>query len=385
MRTEFKGRTSHQNNTAFLHLMGAVMVMFGHQCALLDKAPPMIFWDTMQSVGVKIIFFISGFLITRSLFTSRGNLFQRSVAYFVKRLGRIYPELFACLAVSAFIIGPLYTSLSPGEYFANPGTAFYVTANLRLFVVYALPGVFTHNPYPGAVNGSLWTIPVELALYLLIWLIVLLFPRKIQKRVYLGFTAVFSLALIVKLLFYPHASLVFYGTEWMRALDLVPYFLIGGTAYLFDLRKYCSLQLASILFLLSTGMVFAVLKVSEVLCFFVLPYFILSLMTVSEQKLAFKWVKDEYAYGIYLWGFMIQQCVINFLLSRHVDIGTRTNSGIGVSFSFWVVFGISLLLTYLAAVLSNKLIYAPVQKMTGRLLHALMKEPRRQDDKQDSE
>jgi hypothetical protein len=36
---------------------------------------------------------------------------------------------------------------------------------LRLKIQYYLPGVFLHTPFPGALNGSLWTIPLEVSWY----------------------------------------------------------------------------------------------------------------------------------------------------------------------------------------------------------------------------
>ena len=34
-----------------------------------------------------------------------------------------------------------------------------------------LPGVFEHNPFKGAVNGSLWSMPSELRMYAILALI----------------------------------------------------------------------------------------------------------------------------------------------------------------------------------------------------------------------
>ena len=280
-------KISHQNNISVMHLLAAIMVLLGHQCALLGIPAPVMLGNPIQSIGVKTIFVISGYLITKSLFTTHGNTIQKSAVFFLKRLGRIFPELFVCLCVTAFIIAPFFTELSLKEYFANPGVINYVLANMRLFIVYALPGIFTTNPYPNAVNGSLWTIPVEIALYILIWMMVLIFSSdKTQRKMYMITTILVNAALFTKIIFYPHASFVFYGTDWMQALDLAPYFLIGGTAYLYDLGKYCNLQLASLLLFFSVGLNFSFPYVAEIICIFVLPYFVLSMMNIPDQFFA---------------------------------------------------------------------------------------------------
>ena len=81
---------------------------------------------------------------------------------------RILPALAVVLIVSAFVIGPLLTTVSPSAYFFHkaPLSPFsYVAWNLVFRTQYALPGVFAANPYSGVVNGSLWSLAPEVECY----------------------------------------------------------------------------------------------------------------------------------------------------------------------------------------------------------------------------
>jgi peptidoglycan/LPS O-acetylase OafA/YrhL len=57
------------------------------------------------------------------------------------------------------------TTLPLGQYFGDPATHAYALRNASLRTDYVLPGVFVHNPYRWLVNGSLWTLPVEVRAY----------------------------------------------------------------------------------------------------------------------------------------------------------------------------------------------------------------------------
>ena len=162
MGNEQNSSNHRSNNFDLIRLIAAAMVVFAHSFILLegkhDHEP--IFAMTggvtgAGQVGVDIFFVISGFLITKS--------FQNSISvsdYALKRLLRIFPALVVLLLITVFVFGPLVTSQSMLEYFSTPSTYSYLT-NVRLLrLQYELPGVFTDNPYPRAVNGSLWTLEI---------------------------------------------------------------------------------------------------------------------------------------------------------------------------------------------------------------------------------
>lgn len=107
------------NNIGVLHFIAALFVMYGHQCALSGLPVPVLFGTGIQTIGVKIIFILSGYLITQSLWNIKGSKLHVTRTYLGKRLSRIYPELIGCLFVSAFIIGPLFTNLTQYEYWNN--------------------------------------------------------------------------------------------------------------------------------------------------------------------------------------------------------------------------------------------------------------------------
>jgi peptidoglycan/LPS O-acetylase OafA/YrhL len=67
--------------------------------------------------------------------------------------------LIAAVALSIFL-GGLSSTLPWDKFLSYP-----MTRDFGWRVAYPLPGAFVSNPYPYGVNGSLWTLPVELRLY----------------------------------------------------------------------------------------------------------------------------------------------------------------------------------------------------------------------------
>jgi peptidoglycan/LPS O-acetylase OafA/YrhL len=115
---------------------------------------------TLGTVAVHVFFAISGYLVALSW------LADPNVGRFVaRRLLRVLPALVVVVLLSVFVLGPLATDESTAAYFADVETWRYLTGALTWPVRYHLPGVFAQNPLPGIVNGSLWTLPMEMLMY----------------------------------------------------------------------------------------------------------------------------------------------------------------------------------------------------------------------------
>lgn len=150
------------NNFGIVRLLAALFVIVGHMHILAGGMAPELYGIPIHEVGVDIFFIIGGYLIARSWM--RGPDFAK---YICRRIFRIFPALFFCVCITVFLVGPLATSLTLGEYFSDRLTWKYLM-NIFLSTNHALPGVFADNPYPAAVNGSLWSLPVEFMMYFLL-------------------------------------------------------------------------------------------------------------------------------------------------------------------------------------------------------------------------
>jgi peptidoglycan/LPS O-acetylase OafA/YrhL len=119
---------------------------------------------SLGHLAVDVFFVISGFLVTSSL------LARRSLPSFAAaRALRLFPVLVVGAVGCAFVIGPLHTELPLGSYLAHPETWRFVVQNSApwaMGVAYTLPGVFLEAPLRGVVNGSLWSLPWELSMYM---------------------------------------------------------------------------------------------------------------------------------------------------------------------------------------------------------------------------
>jgi peptidoglycan/LPS O-acetylase OafA/YrhL len=121
------------------------------------------------------------------------------------RLFRIWPALIVCVLITVFLLGPAVSALSFRAYFANRETWSYLVRDILLNNIrYTLPGVFQGNHFPGAVNGSLWTLPLEVKCYAMIFL--------------LGCARVFRSGLAVLLVYALLFILFFSGNAYFSAL-----------------------------------------------------------------------------------------------------------------------------------------------------------------------
>ena len=166
MRTIADADHGRANNFNLLRMLAASAVLVSHAWPItLGRAvPEPLIAETGYSLGVAavVVFFaISGYFITKS-FDRRSFLGD----FVLARICRIFPGLIVALCLTAFVVGPLFTTLPLARYLAEPGTWIYVPQNALLaHLQFGLPAVFDANPFSGVTNGSLWTLKYEVGCY----------------------------------------------------------------------------------------------------------------------------------------------------------------------------------------------------------------------------
>ncbi len=302
--------THRDNNFDAVRLIAAAAVIYGHAHPL-THTPDRVFWgNSVESFAVKVFFVISGFLITAS-WLSDPNAFR----YFAKRALRIFPALAVVVALSALVLGPLVTTLPLSSYFASPQVPAYFS-NVALRPVYYLPGVFDRLPYPGAVNGSLWSLPAEFAMYLLLPLLCVL-GAKLRFR---WLPAVATVGLCCWSLYWnragiPHRPVVFYATGLASTLDAAPYFMLGASFQIYGLRRFLSPTVALGLLGIALFLQPSSALTMELGLFLLAPYAILAFALTPAPVFSRAGRFGDFSYGLYLYGFPLQQ-TFNFLSPR---------------------------------------------------------------------
>lgn len=142
------------NNFDLVRLFGALQVAFVHASEHLH-ATPLAFAANVLGYfpGVPIFFAVSGFLVSLSL--ERATSLAQ---YSLNRALRIFPALWVCFALSVVIV--LVSGVGIPTF-----ADFTVWAAAQLTIVQFYNPSWLRGFGVGAVNGSLWTIPVELQFY----------------------------------------------------------------------------------------------------------------------------------------------------------------------------------------------------------------------------
>ncbi len=185
------------NNFDIIRLLAALQVVFHHTVSHLniDTSNMLLFDISLFFPGVPVFFFVSGFLISKS-FEKNPNIIE----YAQNRALRIFPALIICTLIA--IISVYMTG-----YFTNK--EFYFT-EMSLWLLGQITFVQFYNPEfmrdfgTGVLNGSLWTITVELQFYIALPVVYWLFKlAKPKCNIRLVFLIIFFLSI-----FMFHGSLV---------------------------------------------------------------------------------------------------------------------------------------------------------------------------------
>lgn len=180
-----KNYFSH-NNFDLIRLMAATQVLVAHAVDHLEIGLPMIGHLYGYFQGVPVFFFVSGFLISAS-WERHHNL--RNFA--INRFLRIYPALWAVFGFS------LITFL----LFGSPSLLVHATRQVVIWAATQLTVFQIYNPSflrgygIGVMNGSLWTLPVELSFYLFVPILYFIGHkiRNVDSLLYITAIASFSL------------------------------------------------------------------------------------------------------------------------------------------------------------------------------------------------
>ena len=212
---------------------------------------------------------------------------------------RIFPALVMEVFLSALILGPLLTTFRWREYFSSYSFFSYFL-NVLGDIHYTLPGVFDNNPTPDYVNGQLWTIPVELDCYGILTVTALL---GVAKRNNWLFIITSVLAIVFSL---PQLGFNDFHAYGPKGFLLILSFLFGVSLYL--MRRHVALSQSLFLVSLSTYWVFTMNQNFVYLSALPLAYVTIFLGLQNPPKTFFIRGAD-YSYGVYLYGFPLQQTI----------------------------------------------------------------------------
>lgn len=301
------------NNFDFMRLSFALLVIYAHSYPLAWGSESRELFHLMTcgqtgggAIAVDGFFFISGYLVTGSLDRSTSIW-----SYLKKRMLRIYPAFLVVSLVDLVVVLPLSSGHLVGKTII--GKVALLAWKVLSLTTFASTGSFASNPYPEAINGSLWTIRVEFLCYLglaLLGVCGMLRRRYSVLAVYL-ISLIFSIGICFSR-FTPYRGDLSH-TAYQANIDilvrLVPIYLAGVVAYLFR-EKYklkaswaiCSLSLLVLSIWVPNGLMITVPSAGS--------YLMISFAYCRKMPLHHFARYGDFSYGTYLYAFPIQQLIM---------------------------------------------------------------------------
>jgi peptidoglycan/LPS O-acetylase OafA/YrhL len=257
-------------------------------------------WYHYGTLTVAAFMAMSGFFVMKT-WERDPNL----VRYWTRRLLRIMPGYVVVVLLAAFLLGPLVTTRDAGGYFGDARTWSFLWHNVLLFPQqYDLPGVFEHNAYPAAVNGSLWCLPVEVLGYALVTVVGLL---GISRRRYLIFAVAvpFGALLVLNVndvIQLPDTTLLLLTDPLLQYLAI---YAMGIAAWLY--REKIPLSWWGVAAGVAIEFLVYPSAVADITRAVTVPYAVLTIGTKLPTWLCLPNWLTVASFGVFLYGFPVEQ------------------------------------------------------------------------------
>lgn len=332
------------NNFNILRLFAALQVVYGHTLEHLHIKNEMAL--SINSIisyfpGVPIFFLISGYLITMS-YEKNPDIKE----YTKNRALRIFPGLYASFFIGLIILWYFRQFKAVSVMDVVP----WIVAQLSFFQFYNPE--FIRDFGVGVINGSLWTISVELSFYMILPLLYVWLQKDFIKRV--------SVLLFISFCFYYYIHEISANTliyEKLIGSSILPYlfyFLFGIAMYKYRDKLIKYVENKVFLFL---GL-YALVRMTKVDLFLydvfkqvMFSAFIFSFV-FSYRSLSHKIVgNNDFTYGVYIYHMLI----VNVMVEKGISGGVH---------NLMIVLALSLACGVLSYFLAEK----PFLKMKKRSL-----------------
>jgi peptidoglycan/LPS O-acetylase OafA/YrhL len=282
----------------WVFVLHCFLVCFGAEASAEFASNP--FQRALITPALPMFFIVSGYLVTGSALRVRNT-----PLFLAFRVLRIAPALVFEVTLSAIVLGPLLTERRLIDYFRDALFAKYflnILGNLHFF----LPGMFASNPVSGIVNLNLWTLLPEYYCYLIIS--VLMFMRLIYSRRYLTLIGTVSLVAATAYVIRGKNLANFVGVvDWKF---LVLSFVLGCLAYHWNHRIVVSRAGAAVALLVAS---LSFMHLSLILFALIAATYLVIYVGMRGPHLPTLLRNGDYSYGIYLFGFPVQQTIVYLL------------------------------------------------------------------------
>jgi peptidoglycan/LPS O-acetylase OafA/YrhL len=317
-----------KNNFNLIRLIAATQVAVVHSCNHFGMDSPILSFLKLFP-GVPLFFFVSGYLIGNTYIKN----YDKGLAYFFRnRVLRLYPALIFCVVLSVL-------SVYLAGYFRTAGIDFkhffsWIIGQMTIAQVYNPDFMRAYGT--GVLNGSLWTITVEVQFYLLTPVLFFLFKN---------YKPIFIILFILSLLLNLYAT---WYLDWnifamkLLGVSFLPWvymFMLGFLVNYYPILKFVKRFNTAIFLLAFIASMFLIgnYKINSMNSINPISVVLLALLVlkISDSKIYLPGFfanfvdRNDLSYGVYIYHMPI----INLLLFLNIWV-TPINIGIAIVFSF---------------------------------------------------